>query len=101
MLNDFNIFYLLKTIIKNEAAIMTGLTDLQNEVTALVSAVGGIKTLVSGLQAQIAQLQATIAAGGDNDADVEAQAQAIKAQVDTLNGIVNPPAPAAPAAPAS
>lgn len=75
--------------------IMQGLTDLQNEVTALATAVGGIKTLVTQLQSQISTLQATIAAGGDNDADVEAQAQAIKTQVDQLNAIVNPPAPTA------
>ena len=76
---------------------MQGLTDLQTQVTALTTAVGGIKTLVSGLQSQISTLQATIAAGGDNDADVETQAQAIAAQVASLNAIVNP-TPAAPAA---
>lgn len=74
---------------------MQGLTDLQNEVTQLVAVVGGIKTLVQGLNAQIATLQATISAGGDNDADVETQAQALKDQVDQLNAIVNPPTPAA------
>ena len=69
---------------------MQGLTDLQNSVTSLTTVVGQVKTLVGGLQAQIATLNATIVAGGDNDADVEAQAVALKAQVDSLNAVVNP-----------
>jgi len=75
---------------------MQGLDDLKTAVTNLTSVVSSVKTLVSGLQAQVASLQATIAAGGDNDADVEAQAVALKSQVDSLNAVVNPPA--APAA---
>lgn len=84
------IFTLLTKLYHNQGEIMQGLTDLQTQVTALTTAVGGIKTLVSGLQSQITSLQATIAAGGDNDADVEAQAKAIAAQVSSLNAIVNP-----------
>lgn len=69
---------------------MQGLIDLQNQVTILTTVVGSIKSLVSGLQAQVTALQATIAQGGDNDADVEAQAQALGAQVAALNTLVNP-----------
>jgi len=97
----FSIFNFVKRIAEMEERMAQGLNDLEATVSSLVTVVSQVKTMVSGLQAQIAQLQATIAAGGDNDAEVESQAQAIKAQVDTLNGIVNPPAPAAPAAPAS
>lgn len=77
---------------------MTGLTDLQNAVTGLTTEVGLVKTAVGALNAQIVTLQATIAAGGDNDADVEAQAKAISAQVAILDGIINP-APASTVAP--
>jgi hypothetical protein len=91
---------LINRIEKMEVHMLQGLTDLQNEVTALATVVGSVKTLVSGLQAQITQLQATIAAGGDNDADVEAQAVALKAQVDALNGIVNPVTPTTTTPPA-
>lgn len=77
-----------------------GLTDLQNNVTALAAEVANVKTFVANLNTQITQLQATIAAGGDNDAAVETQAQAIASQITSLNGIVNP-IPAPPAAPVS
>lgn len=69
---------------------MQGLTDLQNNVGILVSTVTSVKELVSSLQSQISTLQATIAAGGDNDADVETQAQAVAAQVASLSALVNP-----------
>ncbi len=75
---------------------MNGLLDLKNAVSSLTSEVSEVKTAVANLQSQIASLQATISAGGDNDADVEAQAKAINDQVTALNNIVNPPA--APAA---
>jgi hypothetical protein len=75
---------------KNWEKIMQGLTDVQNAVASLTTIVGQVKSSVATLQAQIVSLQATIAAGGDNDADVEAQAQAINAQVASLNAIVNP-----------
>lgn len=88
----------IKQIKLNQEKIMQGLTDLQNEVTALTGAVSQIKSLVGGLQAQIATLQATIAAGGDNDAEVEAQAQAIATQVSNLNSLVNPTSTVSPAA---
>lgn len=77
---------------QQEVIIMQGLTDLQNNVGQLVNVVGQVKSSISALNSQIASLQATIAAGGDNDADVEAQAQAVADQVSILNGLVNPPA---------
>lgn len=83
---------------KNQEIIMNGLNDLQAAVTALTTEVGQVKTAVAALNTQITQLQATIAAGGDSDVDVEAQAQAISAQVSALNAIVNPVTPSAPVA---
>lgn len=69
---------------------MTGLDDLKQAVVDLQTTVAGIKGVVSSLKDQIASLNATIAAGGDNDVDVEAQAKAIEASIADLNAVVNP-----------
>lgn len=76
-----------------EIKIMQGLDDLKEAVGSLATTVGAVKLAVATLNTQIATLQATIAAGGDNDADVETQAQAIAKSVSDLNGIINPTTP--------
>lgn len=69
---------------------MQGLTDLQNDVAAIGNSIGAVRQLVLSLQVQITTLQATIAAGGDNDADVAAQAKLLEGNIADLNAIVNP-----------
>lgn len=69
---------------------MQGLTDLEKNVGTLASEIGVVKAAVTDLKNQISTLQATVAAGGDNDADVETQAQAVAASVASLDAIVNP-----------
>lgn len=69
---------------------MQGLDDLKTDVVTLITVVGQVKTAAAALQSQIASLQATIAAGGDNDADVETQAKAVADQVTALNVMLNP-----------
>lgn len=83
---------LIQRFVKNQENIMQGLDDLKVNVASLVSKVEQVKASVADLNTKIAALNAIIAAGGDNDDEVEAQAKAIADQVAVLSGIVNPTA---------
>ena len=88
-------YRLLKRIEEMEKHIMSGLTDLQANVTALTNMVTSIQTAFATLNTEVANLTAQLAAQvvGDPDADVETAAQQVAAATASLGAIINPPTP--------
>lgn len=86
LLNFFLLLYIIIRLEKFMATQGQGLTDLQNQQAAILSAITGISasigTVITDLQAVLAQLANPPA--GDSDAAVEAVAQQLQANVATL-----------------
>ena len=66
--------------------------SVREQLDGLKQSVANVTGLVLAQSAQIAELKATIDAANAEKATAEADAAALKEQIDALNALVNPPA---------
>ena len=86
-LHDANAFLLLK-LTKKVDELMATQAELVTELQAISAAVGKIGTETTATLAKVAELEAALAAAGEVSPAVQAAVDALKAQVEVVDGLV-------------
>lgn len=87
----------LDTLLKGQEKIMTALENVQNDSADLIAKTDALLVFATTASAQAAALQARLDAIGNQDPELQAVADSLKAEAAKVAAFLTPPAPPAPA----